>query len=56
MKIAVIYGSNRSDRQGIKAAKFVVNQLEKRNLHVTLIDTKEYELPFLDLMHKEYPK
>ena len=56
MKIAVIYGSNRSDRQGIKAAKFVVNKLNERNLETTLIDTKEYELPFLDKMHKEYPK
>ena len=56
MKVSVIYGSNRSDRQGIKAAKFVVNQLEKRNLDVTLIDTMEYQLPFLDKMHKEYDK
>jgi len=56
MKIAVIYGSNRSDRQGIKAAKFVVNKLKERNLETILIDTKEYELPFLDKMHKEYPK
>jgi len=56
MKIAVIYGSNRSDRQGIKAAKFIVNKLKERNLETTLIDTKEYELPFLDKMHKEFPK
>lgn len=54
MKLAVIYGSNRSDRQGIKAAKFIVKQLIKRNFSVSLIDTKEYELPFLDKMHKEY--
>ena len=56
MKIAVIYGSNRSDRQGIKAAKFVVNKLKERNLETILIDTKEYELPFLDKMYKEYPQ
>lgn len=56
MKIAVIYGSNRSDRQGIKAAKFIVNKLKKRDIKVALVDTKEYELPFLDKMHKEYPK
>jgi len=55
MKIAVIYGSNRSDRQGIKAAKFVINKLKDRNIDTTLIDTREYELPFLDKMHKEYP-
>ena len=56
MNIAVIYGSNRRDRQGIKAAKFIVNKLKERQIPTTLIDTKEYELPFLDLMHKEYPK
>jgi len=56
MKIAVIYGSNRRDRQGIKAAKFIVSQLQKRDPEVTLVDTKDYELPFLDLMHKEYDK
>jgi len=56
MKIAVIYGSSRSDRQGIKAAKFIIKQLEKHNVDTTLIDTKEYELPFLDKMHKEYEK
>lgn len=56
MNIAVIYGSNRSDRQGIKAARFVVNQLNKRKFNTQLIDAKEYELPFLDKMYKEYPK
>ncbi len=56
MQIAVIYGSNRSDRQGIKAAKFIVKQLQKRNFTVNLIDTMEYRLPFLDKMYKEYKK
>ena len=56
MKIAVIYGSNRSDRQGIKAASFIVNKLNERDIEAVLIDTKEYELPFLDKMHKEYPQ
>jgi len=56
MKIAVIYGSNRSDRQGIKAAKFIVRKLKERHFETNLIDTKKYELPFLDKMHKEYPK
>jgi NAD(P)H-dependent FMN reductase len=56
MKVAVIYGSNRSERQGIKAAKFIVNKLVERNLEVVLVDTLEYNLPFLDKMHKEYPQ
>jgi NAD(P)H-dependent FMN reductase len=54
LNTAVVYGSARRDRQGIKAARFVVKQLEARSHHVELIDTDEYELPFLDLMYKEY--
>ena len=51
---AVIYGSARSSRQGIKAARFVVNKLEDRGHTVTLIDTQDYDLPLLDKMYKEY--
>ncbi|MDH3588049.1 MAG: NAD(P)H-dependent oxidoreductase [Gammaproteobacteria bacterium] len=54
LKTAVIYGSARRDRQGIKAARFVVRKLEQRGHAVDLVDSLEYELPFLDLMHKEY--
>ncbi len=54
--IAVIYGSVRSERQGIKAAKFIVSTLEKRKHKVILIDPKEVKLPFLNKMYKEYPK
>lgn len=56
MKIAVIYGSNRTERQGIKAAKFIINKLKERDFETTLIDSMEYCLPLLDKMHKEYPK
>ena len=54
LNTAVIYGSARRDRQGIKAARFVVRKLEERGHDVTLIDSQEYELPLLDWMHKEY--
>ena len=54
MNIAVIYGSVRSGRQGIKAAKFIVKKLEERNHEVTLVDPLEFKLPFLDKMYKEY--
>ncbi len=55
LKIAVIYGSVRGERrQGIKAARFVVRNLEERGHDVTLVDTLEYELPFLDRMYKEF--
>lgn len=54
LNIAVVYGSARRDRQGIKVARFFVRQLEERGHTVTLVDSSEYELPFLDLMYKEY--
>ncbi len=54
LSTAVIYGSARRGRQGIKAARFVVRKLEERGHAVTLVDAQEYELPFLDLMYKEY--
>jgi len=54
LNTAVIYGSARRDRQGIKAARFVVRKLEERGHNVTLIDSQEYDLPLLDWMYKEY--
>ena len=54
LNTAVIYGSARRVRQGIKAARFIVRKLEERNHAVTLVDTLEYELPILDFMYKEY--
>lgn len=54
MNTAILYGSARRDRQGIKAARFMVRKLEDRGHQVELIDSDEYELPMLDLMYKEY--
>lgn len=54
MNYAVLYGSTRSDRQGIKAARFIVRQLQERGHDVTLLDAAELDLPLLDKMHKEY--
>ena len=54
--ITVIFGSVRSERQGIKATRFIVKKLEERGHNVTLIDPVEYKLPLLDKMYKEYPK
>ena len=51
---AVIYGSARDARQGIKAARFIVRKLEERGHEVVLVDSKEFELPLLDKMHKEF--
>ena len=54
LNIAVIYGSMRRERQGIKAARFIVNKLEARGHDVALVDAKEYPLPILDLRFSEY--
>lgn len=54
LNTAVIYGSTRRARQGIKAARFVTRKLMERHHNVTLVDAAEAALPMLDLMHKEY--
>ena len=56
LHFAVLYGSVRSDRQGIKAARFVLDQLARRGHEATLVDPLEVRLPLLDRMYKEYPK
>lgn len=52
--IIVVYGSVRTKRQGIKAARFIVNQLKKRGHHVSLLDPLEHEFPLLDKRFKEF--
>ncbi len=54
LKIVIFYGSVRSERQGIKAARFIVKKCQERKHEVTLIDPVEYPLPLLDKMYKEY--
>lgn len=54
MRFAVLYGSVRSGRVGIRAARFLVRQLEARGHDVTLLDALELELPMLDRMYKEF--
>lgn len=56
LRLIVVYGSVRSERQGIRAARFVGDECRRRGHEVTLIDPLEYRLPLLDKMYKEYPK
>jgi len=56
LKVAVLVGSVRSDRQGIKAARFVDRALVARGHHATIVDPIEVNLPLLDRMYKEYEK
>lgn len=55
MNALVIYGSVRSERQGIHAARFVEASLRERGWEVRLIDPAVHRLPLLDRMYKEYP-
>jgi len=55
LDLLVFYGSVRSARRGIGAARFVVAQCRKRGHEVSLVDPLEYPLPLLDKMYKEYP-
>jgi NAD(P)H-dependent FMN reductase len=55
-RILVFYGSYRSDRMGIRLARFLVERLRRRGEQVELIDAKAIDLPMLDRMYKEHPK
>jgi len=54
LNVALIYGSVRTKRQGIKAARYLKNKTEERGWNAHLIDPLEYNLPFLDKMYKEF--
>ena len=56
LQFAILYGSVREARQGIRAARFVEDQLRQRGHATFLVDAKECALPLLDRMYKEYPK
>ena len=56
LDLLVIYGSVRPHRQGIKAAKFLVEACRGRGHQTTLIDPLEERLPLLEKMYKEYEK
>src|SRR5690606_23626397 len=52
--ISIIYGSVREHRQGIKAARFFEKQINDRGHKTILIDPKDFDLPMLNKMYKEY--
>lgn len=54
LNIAIFYGSVRTERQGIRAARFIESCCRERGHKVTLIDPLVYPLPLLDKMYKEY--
>lgn len=56
MKTSIIYGSVRDHRQGIKAARFLHQQVLQRKHDSVLIDPLDYDFGLLNKMFKEYEK
>ena len=56
LSLLILYGSYRSDRVGIRLARYLVDRFAERGVNVKLIDAREVGLPMLDRMYKEYPK
>jgi NAD(P)H-dependent FMN reductase len=54
--LPVLLGSVRSDRQGIKAARYIIGKLKARGHEPVLIDPLEKKLPLLDRMYKEFSR
>jgi len=54
LNVVVLLGSVRSDRKGIRVARYVERQLAGRGHAVTLVDPQSLQLPLLDRMYKEY--
>ena len=54
-RIALIVGSVRENRQGIKVARWMEGKLKSREHTVYFIDPVELNLPLLNKMYKEMP-
>jgi NAD(P)H-dependent FMN reductase len=54
LRLLVFYGSYRSNRAGIRLARYAVAALADRGHEVELIDAREVGLPMLDRMYKEH--
>ena len=54
LQIAILYGSVRNARQGIKVARFMKNKVEERGHKVTLIDPCELKIPLLEKTYDKY--
>jgi NAD(P)H-dependent FMN reductase len=56
LDLLIFYGSVRRERQGIKAARFILGECATRGQRATLVDPQEERLPLLDRMYKEYAR
>ena len=55
LKLALIYGSTRKKRLGIRFVKFLQSQILKNGHNPYIIDPLESELPLLDKRFDDYP-
>lgn len=55
LTIPVLLGSVRAERQGVKAARYMMTLLAQRGHTPVLVDPLEKQLPMLDRMYKEFP-
>ena len=56
LHIAILYGSVREARAGIRLVRFLDGALRRRGHETSLVDSAETRLPLLDRMYKEYPR
>ncbi|GLK56756.1 NAD(P)H-dependent FMN reductase [Methylopila capsulata] len=54
LTLPVLYGSVRTERQGVVLARWIAEALRARGHDAPLIDPMERRLPLLDRMYKEY--
>lgn len=54
LHIAVLYGSVREARAGIRVVRFLDAALRRRGHEPSIVDAMELRLPLLDRMYKEY--
>lgn len=54
LNISIVLSSVREKSQGVKVGKFIQDKCNERGYNTTLIDPKEYNLPLLDKIYKEY--
>jgi NAD(P)H-dependent FMN reductase len=56
LHIAIIYGSVREARAGIRVVRFLSTALRRRGHTTAVVDAAEQRLPLLDRMYKEYER
>jgi NAD(P)H-dependent FMN reductase len=54
LHIAILYGSLREARAGIRVVRYLDAALRRRGHTTTIVDAAEKRLPLLDRMYKEY--